>query len=191
MTKEQIAGVAEAFGQAAARAKRCGFDGVMLHGAHMYLLSQFFYPEVNHRTDEYGGCARNRFRITEEAFLAVKKYAGDDFPVFMKINGDDRTASEEYFRDVEEVLRLCDDLGMDMAEISGYTSARGGRPDRPYFIDTVKRFREACDLPLMEVGGIRTREDIEQILANGVEMVSMSRPVLCQPDVKNRILFQK
>ena len=187
MTKAQIADVVNAFGAAGARAKQCGFDGVMLHGAHMYLLSQFFYPEVNHRTDEYGGSARNRFRITEEAFLAVKKCAGDDFPVFMKINGDDKNGSEEYTRDLAEVLRLCNILGMDAAEISGYDSARKGRPDKPYFFETVKRLREECDIPLIEVGGIRTKEEIERILASGIEMVSMSRPVLCQPDVIERL----
>ena len=95
MTKDEITGVVKSFGAAAKRAMDAGFSGVMLHGAHMYLLSQCFYDEFNHRTDAYGGSAEKRFRIVREAALEVKKTCGDDFPVFLKINGDDRENTEE------------------------------------------------------------------------------------------------
>ncbi|MBR3999067.1 MAG: hypothetical protein IKI93_12075, partial [Clostridia bacterium] len=77
MTRDQIRDVVRAFGEAALRAKKSGMTGVMLHGAHQYLLSQFFYPKYNHRTDSYGGCALNRFRIIAEALDEIKKVCGD------------------------------------------------------------------------------------------------------------------
>ena len=71
------------FNMYAKRAKDAGFAGVELHGAHLYLLSQCFYPEINHRTDGFGGTAKNRFRIIRDCFEAVKMTCGDDFPVFL------------------------------------------------------------------------------------------------------------
>ena len=72
----------------------------------MYLLSQCFYPEYNHRTDEYGGCAENRFRIIREIFEEIKTVCSDKTPVFLKINGDDRDDTEEYHRDIVTVLGM-------------------------------------------------------------------------------------
>ncbi len=72
MIETEIAEVIKAFGTAARRAMSAGFSGVMLHAAHMYLLSQFFYPEYNHRTDKYGGSAENRFRMIREIFEEIK-----------------------------------------------------------------------------------------------------------------------
>ena len=72
MTHEQIRSLVRAFGEAALRARRAGMAGIMLHGAHLYLLSQFFYPKFNHRTDAYGGSALNRFRILREIMEEVR-----------------------------------------------------------------------------------------------------------------------
>lgn len=187
MTKEEITGVVKAFGAAAKRAMDAGFSGVMLHGAHMYLLSQCFYPEYNHRTDEYGGCAENRFRIIREIFEEIKTVCGDKTPLFMKINGDDRNDTEEYHRDVVTVLNLCDRMGMDAAEISGWSSARQGMPDEPYFLENIRRLRTETDLPLIAVGGIRTMDDIEELFDAGADAVSMARPFLQDPGVLHRL----
>lgn len=183
MTETEISGVVEAFATAALRAKTAGFSGVMLHAAHMYLLSQFFYPEYNHRTDGYGGNAEKRFRIVREIFERIKETCGESFPVFMKINGDDRENTAEYHRDVVYALNLCAKLGMDAAEISGYDSARRGRPDKPYFIDNISALHIETSLPLIAVGGVRTIDDINALLDRGAVAVSMSRPFLQDPQV--------
>lgn len=191
MTADEIAGVVKAFGQAAKRAMKAGFSGIMLHGAHMYLLSQCFYPEYNHRTDRYGGSAENRFRIIREIFEEIKTVCGENTPVFLKINGDDRNDTEEYHRDIVTVLNLCDELGLEAAEISGWSSARQGIPEKPYFLANIRRLRKETSLPLIAVGGIRTMDDIDELFDAGADAVSMSRPFLQDPGVLHRLAEDK
>lgn len=186
MTEEQIRGVIRATGEAALRAKRAGMKGVMLHGAHLYLLSQFFYPRFNHRADAWGGSAVNRFRIVREAAEEVRKTCGGDYPLFFKINGDDEDGTEAYHRDLVEALRTAADL-FDAVEISGWHSAPGGRAARPYFIDNVRRLRQEVDTPLIEVGGFRSAEGMLEALEAGASAVSMSRPLLCEPDFPTKL----
>ena len=186
MTEEEIRGVVRAFGEAALRAKTAGMSGVMLHVAHLYLLSQFFYPKFNHRTDRYGGCAANRFRIVMEALEAVKKTCGDDYPVFFKINGDDEGQTEAYHADLVEVLREAED-GFDAAEISGWDSAPLGRAEKPYFIDNIRRLKDEVGIPLIEVGGMRSAKGMLDAFEAGACAVSVSRPLFCEPDFAEKI----
>ena len=181
MTAGEIRSVVRAFGKTAERAKRAGMKGIMLHGAHQYLLSQFFYPAFNHRTDRYGGSALNRFRIVLEAIEEIRKTCGEDYPLFFKVNGDDESASEEYHRDLVEALRAAED-GLDAAEISGWNSAPLGIPKGPYFIDNIRRLKEEVGLPLIEVGGIRSVSDMLSALEAGASAVSVCRPLLRDPD---------
>ncbi len=183
MTETEIAGIVKSFGEAAKRAVQAGYSGVMLHGAHMYLLSQFFYPEYNHRSDCYGGSAENRFRIIREIYEEIKNVCGDHFPVFLKINGDDRKNTEEYHKDLVTVLNICDRLGMDAVEISGWDSARRGIPEQPYFIDNLTRLHNETAVPLIAVGGIRTLSAIDTLFEAGACAVSMSRPLLQNPGI--------
>lgn len=183
MTEAEIHEVVKAFGQAAKRAVSAGFSGVMLHTAHLYLLSRFFYPCFNHRTDKYGGCTENRFRIIREIFEEIKSVCGDATPVFMKINGDDLENTEEYHSELVAALNISSKLGMDAVEISGWTSARQGIPEKPYFIENIKRLKNETDIPLIAVGGIRTPSDIEDLLNAGADAVSMSRPFLQNPHI--------
>ncbi len=183
MTVEEIHSVVRAFGAAAKRAMTAGCAGIMLHGAHLYLLSQMFYPEFNHRTDAYGGSAENRFRIFREIFEEIKTVCGEKTPVFLKINGDDRNDTEEYRRDLVTALDICERLMFDAVEISGWASARNGVPDKPYFLDTLFQMSREVEVNLIGVGGIRSMEDIEQMFKHGASAVSMSRPFLQNPQV--------
>ncbi|MGM9625383.1 MAG: NADH:flavin oxidoreductase [Eubacteriales bacterium] len=175
--------IVKAFGQAAKRAQTAGYSGVQLHAAHLYLLSQWFYPLYNHRTDAYGGSAENRFRIIAEIFEEIKTVCGGSFPVFIKINGDDRDDTDAYHNDLVTALRLCDALGFEAAEISGWDSARHGVPLQPYFIDNIRRLKTEVSLPLIAVGGIRSASDIDALLSCGASAVSMARPFLQNPDL--------
>ena len=186
MTEENIFSVVRAFGDAALRAKRAGMDGVMLHGAHLYLLSQFFYTKFNHRTDRWGGSALNRFRIIRACLDEVKKTCGEAYPVFFKINGTDEGNTEEYFRDLVEALRSAED-GFDAVEISGWNSAPLGVPEKPYFLDTVRRLKDELSVPLIEVGGFRSTEGMLMAIEAGASAVSLSRPFLCEPDFASKV----
>ena len=89
LTLEDIREIVEAFGKAALRAKQAGFDGIQLHAAHGYLLSQFLSPAFNKRTDSYGGSIENRARALMEVLETVRKAVGKDYPVLVKMNSQD------------------------------------------------------------------------------------------------------
>lgn len=91
LTGEQIARIIDDFGDAAARAVKAGADGVQIHGAHGYLIAEFLSPFFNRRTDEWGGSPENRFRFLNEVILSVRKKAGDNVPILVKIVHDDAT----------------------------------------------------------------------------------------------------
>lgn len=187
MSVERIRETVKAFADAAKRAQKCGFDGVQLHAAHMYLLSQFFYEQYNHRTDAYGGTGEKRFRIIRETAEAVKAACGDAFPVFIKINGDNNINNERYFADLCEAANICDAVGVEGMEISGYESQRAGTPEAPYFFETARNLMEHTGLAIMLVGGIRKRSEIDEILASGIKTVSFCRPVMQNYDFIERL----
>ena len=89
MSADEIARTTSAFAAAAARARQCGFDGVQLHAAHGFLISQFLSPYFNRRTDRYGGSLENRARLLLEVLGAVREAVGGDYSVLVKINSED------------------------------------------------------------------------------------------------------
>jgi 2,4-dienoyl-CoA reductase-like NADH-dependent reductase (Old Yellow Enzyme family) len=136
MTREEIRRVVEAFGKGAARAEKAGFDGMQIHAAHGYLLSQFLSPFFNKRNDEYGGSLENRLKIVLEVFQSIKNHVGADFPVMIKMNSQDFLEgglSTEEALNVAAVLAVS---GIDAIELSGGTPYSGelspvrvGKPD--------------------------------------------------------------
>lgn len=171
---------------AALRAKKAGMSGVMLHCAHGFLLSQFFYPATNHRTDAFGGSAENRFRITYEIMEAIKASCGDDYPLFMKINVTDENLTEDYYADLVTALGRTGDM-LDAVETSGWNAIAPGVAKKPYFMDTVKRLHNDVPVPLIEVGGFRSADGMLDALEAGACAVSISRPLLREPDFPTKI----
>ena len=119
MTKADILRIEDDFVKAAVRAKKAGFDGVELHGAHFYLLSEFLSPLYNHRTDEYGGSDENRARFLMEIISKVREKVGKEYIVGLKINSEDADQngiSEEGFM---KICQMAEDAGVDYIQISG------------------------------------------------------------------------
>ena len=98
MTVEDIKLIVKAFGEAGKRSKQAGFDGIQLHGAHGYLISEFLSPYFNKRTDDYGGILENRARFAFEVLQSVRDSVGSDYPVTIKINSEDLL--EDGFTDI-------------------------------------------------------------------------------------------
>lgn len=172
------------FVDAAKAAKALGFDGIQLHCAHGYLLSQFLDPNFNHRSDEYGGSAENRFRFPGECLAAIREAVGPDYPVLVKVN---TTCSGEadagYAEDILYFCRQFQALGADALELSGHNWLGLGKKKVPtFYLDRAKAIRAEVSLPLILVGGVRKMEDIDAILGAGIDFVSASRPFICQPD---------
>jgi len=185
------------FARATVRAMEAGFDGVQLHGAHAYLLSQFLSPLSNVRRDEYGGSLENRARILVETVRAVKNAAGDDYPVWIKINGDDFVPGGTTAKEAASVARLLEAAGVDAIEVSGGTPASGDRTPARSPIDSVEKegyhrglsrgIKLQAKIPVGAVGGFRSLSVIEDALnAGDADFVSMSRPFIREPGLVNR-----
>lgn len=195
MTPADINQVVEAYGKAAGRAKEAGFDGVQLHAAHGYLLSQFLSPFFNKRTDNYGGSIENRARILLETFQAVRNEVGEQYPVLVKINSQDFVEGGLTVDDMLQVCAMLENAGVDAIEMSGgtvyvsgaYSCVRMGQDQDVYYKDAAARYKEKIGTPLMLVGGIRSSEAAEQIVRDGLaDYISMSRPLIREPDLINR-----
>ena len=172
------------FVDAALAAKALGFDGVQLHCAHGYLLSQFLDPNTNQRTDEFGGSAENRFRFPGRCLSAIRAAVGPEYPVLVKINTNCAgPADETYAQDILTFCQQLEALGADALELSGYNWLGLGKKKVPtFYLDRAAQIRKAVSLPLILVGGVRGPESIQQILDAGMDFVSASRPFICQPD---------
>jgi 2,4-dienoyl-CoA reductase-like NADH-dependent reductase (Old Yellow Enzyme family) len=197
LTIDEIERVVTAFGQSAARAKIAGFDGVQIHAAHGYLLSQFLSPYFNRRTDGYGGSIENRARIVLETLHAIRSAVGADYPVLIKINAEDFVQGGLTVEEMLRVAFLLEQAGIDAIEMSGGTIASGALiPIRPgllerenegYYRDAALRFKESIGVPLMLVGGFRSFEVCEEVVGKGrADYVSLSRPLICEPNLVER-----
>lgn len=195
MTREDIKSVIKAFGDAALRVKKAGFDGVQIHAAHGFLLSMFLNPYYNVRTDEYGGSIENRARIIFETYDAVRESVGPDFPVLIKVNCMDFMDRGLTFEDSLYVSRALSDMGIDMIEVSGgsYSSREGEGPMRntenneSYFKDYASKIASEVDVPVALVGGNRRIEKMTEILnTTKINYFSMARPFIHEPGLINR-----
>jgi 2,4-dienoyl-CoA reductase-like NADH-dependent reductase (Old Yellow Enzyme family) len=198
MSKQDVATVVEAFAAAASRTQRAGFDGVQLHGAHGYGINQFLSGAINQRSDAYGGDISKRYRFLAEVMEAVRGAVGEDYPLFIKLSGNDfvergLTPDESLY----VARRLVDD-SIDCIEVSGGSrgSANGMIPSRPnilkeeneaYLKEYAARFKEALRVPIITVGGFRSPGVISKILSDRVaDYVAMCRPLIREPHLINR-----
>ena len=188
MIDEDIAAVIRDFSSAAVRAKASGYDGVQIHCAHGYLLSQFISPFYNRRTDKYGGTPENRFRFPAEVISAVLRAVGPAYPVCIKINSNSECDDDLYGEALMWMGKECASLGICAMEVSGYDfTPRGRAGEHTYYLERAAKLRAHSGLPVMLVGGIRTTVDVQWALDAGIDLVSMSRPFLCQPDIVLRL----
>ena len=199
LSEEQIFAIVDAFGQAARRVREAGFDGVHLHGGHGYLISQFLSPAVNRRTDAWGGSVERRARFALEIVAGVRAAVGSDYPVGIKMNTADYLPGGHWYAETAKVARLLTDAGVDLIEMSGGMGfmielrqallQRAGEREY-YFWEAIEPFRRALEgtgVALAAVGGIRTPAVMAGLREQGVDLISMARPWLCEPDLARRI----
>lgn len=198
MTREDISRTVTAFGDAASRAQKAGFDAVQIHAAHGYLLSQFLSPFYNKRNDEYGGSLENRARMLMEVYREVRQRVGHDYPVLVKMNCEDFLEGGLTFPDMLRAARLLENEGLDGLEMSGGTFQSGKKtPSRPgkmkemdkevYYKEAAKAFKKELHIPLILVGGFLSFESAERAVQNGLaDYVALSRPLIREPHLIKR-----
>ena len=180
-SKEEIDELPGLFAKAALCVKKAGMDGVQLHLAHGYLFSDVLDGTVNKRTDEYGGSPENRFSIVRRTIRAVREVCGEKFPVAVKLNANDLS-----FGDYDETLlyyakelKAC---GVCAIELSGMDFIKRKKGETAYYLREALLIKEATGMPILLVGGMDDRDAAEDALAKGIDMVSIARPFICEPD---------
>lgn len=195
----EIEGIIERFATAAAVCEAAGFDGVQVHAAHGYLITQFLSPLTNLREDEWGGDSRRRMRFLLEVVRRIRARVSPAFAVSVKLNSADFQRGGFSEGDSREVVRALAGEAIDLIEISGgnYESpamsgsaAASTRAREAYFLDYARTVRkEAGQVPLAVTGGFRSHEAMAQAVASGdCDMVGLARPTVTMPDAADAIL---
>ena len=197
MTVQDIQKTVAAFAKAALRAKAAGFDGVQIHGAHGFLLSEFLSPYYNRRHDAYGGPIENRARFILEVYKAIRNAIGKDYPILVKINCQDFIENGLTLTDSIKATSLLADAGLDAVEVSGgMLTERKLSPVRAgidcvekeaYFQEEARAFRKQIHISLILLGGIQSLELAERLVEEGTaDYISMARPFIREPGLINR-----
>ena len=201
-TEEDILDVIDRFVFTAKIARDTGFTGVQFHSAHGYLLSEFLSPDINNRTDAWGGSIENRARIHLEIIKRCRQEVGEDFPISVKLNSADFQKGGFSPDESIKVAQMLENAGVDIIEISGGTyeqpkligveaSINAKRSEKrkestiareAYFLEYAQDIRKAVSIPLMVTGGFRTREGINDALQSNVcQIVGIGRPLCADP----------
>ena len=188
LTVDEIQGLIDSWVAAALRAKAAGFDGVMVHGAHGFLLSQFVSPYCNRRTDEYG---LDRYLIVKQVVQAVREAVGPDYPLFYRVSADDFLGDEGLTIDetADYYGPLLQELGVDCIDVSGGIQERVYYNIQPLYspkasiLFLAERVGEKVDIPVIGVGRINDPKLVDRIFEQGkVDMLSLARQSLADPD---------
>lgn len=200
MTHEDIQQLIQRFVDTALKAEQAGFDGIQVHGAHGYLISQFLSPLTNKREDEFGGSIENRMRLLIEIIEAIRAKVSDKFAVAVKINSADFQRGGFDADDAKTVILALNALEVDLVELSGgsYESpamqgnaaekrAKNGRSlqREAYFLEFAKEIARVATMPIMTTGGVRRLAIAEDVLANGIDIVGMGTALAMNPSLPN------
>jgi len=202
LTELEIEELVVRYGTTAGLAKRAGFSGVQIHGAHGYLVSQFLSPHHNRRDDGWGGTAEKRRRFALAVYDSMRSAVGADFPVSIKLNSADFQKGGFGEEESLDVVSALSERGIDLLEISGGTyeapamalgdgsqPRESTRKREAYFMDFADKARQRVKTPLAVTGGFRTRAGIAEALASGaLDMVGLGRALAIDPDFPRKLL---
>ncbi len=187
MTADEVGQLVEDFGTAASRAQRAGFDGIEVHGAHGYVLAQFLSPEVNQRTDGYGGSLENRARLLFEVVAAVRERCGTDFQVGVRISPERFGLRLGEVREVAADLLLSD--AVDYLDLSLWDVAKQpveeeyqARPLMDWFTDL-----DRGTTRLGVAGKVRTGRQAAETLERGADFVMVGRASILHHDFPENV----
>ena len=194
MTLEDIKRVQDKFVAAAVRCKKAGYDGVELHAAHGYLMTQFLSEYYNRRTDAYGGSLENRCRFIDEVIAAIRAKLGN-YPISVRICGDEMTPQEGFWN-LEGGLAIAKHLeaqGIDCINISNGSAWNGNANCEPFSYvpgwkkHVAKAFKEALSIPVIATNTIKDPDFAEQLLEEGVsDFVALGRSQFADPEFMNK-----
>lgn len=194
LTKDLIDEIIAAYGEVAGLAKRAGFEMLMIHGGHGWLINQFLSPYFNHRTDEYGGSLENRCRLAIEILQSVRRAVGPGFPIEFRMSG-----SELFDKgyDLDEGCRIAQQLEpyIDLLHVSAGTYQRGFGDTHPSMFKAhgcnvylAAEIKKHVSIPVATIGGLNDPAQMEEILASGkADVVYMARALLADPFLPRKV----
>lgn len=199
LTSEEIAEIIDRFARSARITVDAGFDGVQIHGAHGYLVSQFLSPHTNRREDDWGGDPERRRRFLIEVTRAVRAAIGLDKVLSIKLNSADFQRGGFTEEESLAVIGHLNDEKVDLLEISGGTyespaMSNGGRSEstrlrEAFFLDFAQRVRSITSVPLMVTGGFRTGAGMAEAIDSGAtDLIGLARPLALEPELPKSLL---
>ena len=195
MTEDDIKDVITRFTQTSLKAQEAGFDGVQIHAAHGYLLSQFLSPLVNKRNDQWGGDIANRARLLMHVIKSLKQAVSEHFSVSVKLNSADFQKGGFDIKDAKYVVQQLEETGIDFVELSGGSyeapAMQGRSADErtlgreAYFLEFAKSIASHTSLHVMTTGGIRRLEVANKVVSENIDLVGIASAMAFQPDLAN------
>ena len=198
MSHQQIDTLIEQFVYSAKTACDAGFDGVQIHAAHGYLLSQFLSPLTNKRHDQYGGTIHNRARLLISIVDRVRMVIGHNKILSVKLNSADFQKGGFDVDDAIEVVKQLNDTNVDFIELSGGSyeapAMQGHGGDHrtlsreAYFLSFATDIAQFANMPIMTTGGIQSKEVADKVLHSGVQLIGMASALACNPSLPNDMM---
>ena len=189
LTTEEVKGLVKKFVVGAVLCQKAGVDGVEIHGAHGYLVSQFLSPHTNKRTDKYGGSFEGRMRFATEIIMGIRAYCGPKFPIGIRINGNDYLDDGITEEDAIAQAKYFEKLGVCYINVSCGTYDSGATIIEPnYFAEGWKKhlaanIKKAVSVPVIAVCNIKHPAAAEQLLEEGfADFVGIARGQLADPE---------
>ncbi len=195
LTKDMIDEIVEAYGHVAALAKRAGFEMLMIHGGHGWLINQFLSPLFNKRNDEYGGSLENRCRLAIEVLKKVREAVGPFFPIEFRLSGDEFVEGGYHLEEAVEIAKMLEPY-CDIMHVSAGTYQKTFGLTHPSMFEEHGRnvylaseIKKHLSIPVSTIGGLNDPEQLEEIIASGkADLVYMGRALLADPFLPRKVM---
>ncbi|WP_238902801.1 MULTISPECIES: FAD-dependent oxidoreductase [unclassified Clostridium] len=194
LTTEEVYELIEKFGDAALRAKKAGFDGIEIHAGHGYLPTQFMSAYVNRRTDEFGGDITGRAKFGVDIVKNIKKKCGDDFPICMRLSGDELVDSGRRLNETAILAKLLEEAGVDAFNVSTGVYATPQFMVAPYPADlgfnisAAEVIKKAVNIPIISVGRLNDPILMDAAIEDGLcDFVALGRTSIADAEFPNKV----
>lgn len=184
LEKEEIDEIVQAFANAAERVVASGFDGVEIHNAHGFLLSEFTSPLMNKRNDEYGGTLKNRIRLSLRIVKETRRRVGEDYPIFCRFGVEDMLPNGLMVSEGIQMASLLAEAGVDVLDVTGGMGGaiKPGATEQGFFIPQAEAIKKTVNVPVIGVGGVVTPEFADEVIRKErVDLVAVGRAMLKDP----------
>ena len=195
LSKEKIHDIVEAYYENAKLAKLCGYEMIMVHGGHGWLINQFLSPYFNHRTDEYGGSLENRVRLAREVLQAVRRAVGPGFPIEFRMSGSEMFEGGYDLNEGVKIAQAVEDLA-DLIHVSAGSYKFGFSITHPSMfrdhgcnVFLAEEIKKHVSKPVATIGGLNDPAMMDELIGSGkVDIVVMGRALLADPELPSKVM---